>query len=113
MTGETGLKRIAQKRASRSKTCDFFGAPRPPENWNGNKRAKTRWRQGGGGYKPEIFAPIIKRITRNRKTRRKRAKQAKIDQTQKLAVAASRSQKRSIEEGRHLGGKLWGENCGC
>ena len=58
MTRERGLKRLAQERASRSKTGDVFCAPRPHENWKGNRRTETRWRQEGGGYKPEIFAPI-------------------------------------------------------
>jgi hypothetical protein len=89
MTWETGLKRYAQERASRGKTGDVFCAPREHENWKGNRRTKTRWRQGRGGYKPEIFSPVNKMIKWNHKTRRKRAKQARINQTRKLTVGAS------------------------
>jgi hypothetical protein len=43
MIGETGLKRISQKIASRSKKIDVFGAPKKPENRGGDKRTKTGW----------------------------------------------------------------------
>jgi hypothetical protein len=56
------IEEICAEESKPKKKGDVFCAPRPHENWKGNRRTKTKSRLGGGGYKPEIFAPINKMI---------------------------------------------------
>ena len=49
------IEEICAEESKPKKKGDVFCAPRPQENWKGNRRTKTRWRQGGGRLEARNF----------------------------------------------------------